>query len=83
MAKITRIIPRISTQFKTRWKKITLKIEVTIGWRASMMLTTSDGAYLVASIKRPNGRIVPNRTTVLTEETRVVEICGGLTQNGR
>ena len=69
----TRIIPIISTQFMKRWKKITLNTEVTIGCRASIMLTTSDGAKFVECSSKPNGRIVPNRITVPTDNTRVVE----------
>ena len=83
IAIITRAIPIISTQFKWRWKKITDRIEVVIGCIASMIDTTSDGANRVASINNPNGKIVPNKTTVATEATRTQLMCGGLIQNGR
>ena len=83
MASSTRIIPVISTQFMKRWKKITLRIDVTIGCKASMMLTTSEGAKFDACSSKPNGKIVPKRMTVPTDSTSVVEICGGLTHMGR
>ena len=62
---------------------MTDKIDVVIGCMASMIETTSDGANRVASISRPNGKIVPNKTTVATDATRTPLTCGGLTQNGR
>ena len=82
MARITSTMPKISIQFIHSLKKITLRIAVTIGCSASIMLTTSEGANLVACISIPNGIIVPNKTTVETDATSVPVMCGGLTQNG-
>ena len=53
-----------------------------IGCKASMILTTSDGARRLAYSNIPNGRIVPKKITVATDETNVGVSGGTPTQNG-